>query len=119
MAAWPSNFPEPLLEGYGFKPDENVIRTDFEAGAARQRRRFTAIGKRVRAAFLFDSDALMDTFREFWRDDIEDGAAWFEMGLPLGAGLTTLGVRFVGVYEAHPLGGGLWRVSGEIETEPT
>ena len=117
MATWPSNFPEPLLEGYGFRPDENVIRTDFEGGAARQRRRFTAIGKRVRATFLFETDALLDAFLAFWRDDIEDGAAWFELDLPLGTGTTTLDVRFVGVYEATPAGAGLWRVSGELETE--
>ncbi len=38
---FPKRLPYPTVEGYSIRPDEAIIRTDMEAGPARQRRRYT------------------------------------------------------------------------------
>lgn len=43
MADWPASLPPPLVNGAGYTPQENTIRTQMVAGAAKMRRRFTAV----------------------------------------------------------------------------
>ena len=39
--SWPTTLPLPTVEGYGIRSGEAILRTEMEAGPARQRRRFT------------------------------------------------------------------------------
>lgn len=117
MPTWPSTLPEPLLEPYAITPNDNAIRTDFEQGNSRARRRATANRERIAVEFLFETAAQMATFRTFWRTTLSDGVAWFDLPIDLGSGTVTLSVHFTQPYSAKPLGAGLWRVAAEIETE--
>ena len=38
---FPKTLPYPTVQGYAIKPGEAIVRTEMEAGPARQRRRYT------------------------------------------------------------------------------
>lgn len=119
MPSWPETLPEPLLDGFSVTPNDNALRTDFEQGNSRVRRRYTAVRSGVTIGWLFETDAQMAEFVEFWKDELLDGTEWFDISLNLGAGRATQYLRFMKPYSSVPLGGGLWRVSGEVETGAT
>lgn len=75
MATWPSTLPEPLAPGYGLDAGEATVRTDMDGGAARVRRRCTAIPDKVSLKFLL-TEAQMVIFRAFYDADMQQGAAW-------------------------------------------
>ena len=43
MAVWPSTLPLPEQEGYNEAQANNILRTTMDAGAPKQRRRYTAV----------------------------------------------------------------------------
>ena len=53
---WPDRLPLPTLEGYGVQPGEAVLRTEMEAGPARQRRRFTDVPSRIAVRWVLRPD---------------------------------------------------------------
>jgi hypothetical protein len=122
MATWPSTLPSPSYDGYALSPVSQVIRTDMEVGAARQRRRTSARQDKVAVTWKF-TDAQMTIFRA-WFDDATNGAAggsgWFTISLAVGAtGLTSMFARFVGGEFKADLHGGLnWLVSANLEVQP-
>lgn len=117
MPAWPNTLPNPSVEGYSIDTIDQTVRTDFEFGAQRVRRRSAARLDRVKLAWKF-TDAEMATFRT-WFDSATDaagGSAWFSVSLPVGeTGLDTKDARFVGPWQATSLPGLLWSVSAELE----
>ena len=44
---FPKTLPYPTVQGYAIKPGEAIVRTEMEAGPARQRRRYTQTPSRV------------------------------------------------------------------------
>ena len=60
LQIWPVAFPLPKLASYNVMPDNAVLRTQVEGGAARQRNIFTQVPTRVSANFIFDNDNLLD-----------------------------------------------------------
>ncbi len=40
---WPDTLPLPTVQGYAVQPEDAILRTEMEAGLARQRRRFTNV----------------------------------------------------------------------------
>lgn len=113
MAAWPSNLRAPVV-GYGVKPVAAFIRTDMEAGAPRQRKRFTAVPHNLSLSWRFTAAQMAD-FRTFFNTTINRGTDWFTMTLDAGSGLTSYDVRFVAPYESTLLSGVNWAVSGQVE----
>lgn len=114
MATWPGQLPPPTLSGYGGEPAQAFLRTDFEAGAARQRRRFTDAPETLTLTWKFTAIE-MATFRAFWRTDLGMGAAWCSMTLDLGEGLTAHSTRFIKPYQYRALPGMNWLVSADVE----
>lgn len=119
MATWPATLPRPTVSGYQLAPVDQTVRTDMEAGLARQRRRTAARNDQISVLWLFD-DAEMAAFRA-WFDDAAQaagGAAWFT-SLPLATGdggvVTSQEARFVGTYTADALPGLLWQVNARLE----
>ncbi len=53
---WPDRLPLPTIEGYGISPGEAILRTEMEAGPARQRRRFTDVPSRIAARWVLWPD---------------------------------------------------------------
>lgn len=89
----------------------------MEAGAARQRKRFTSVPEDVTLNWIFTS-AEMAIFRTFFNTDINLGTDWFTMNLDIGAGDVSYDVRFKdpkNAYEAVLMRGMWWNVKGLLE----
>lgn len=114
MSAWPSTLPLPTLQGYGVKPDAAFVRTDMDAGAARQRRRYTAPPSRLSVAWVFTA-AQMASFKTFYETTLDLGSGWFTLDINAGAGLASKDCRFVEPYQASLSGNGVWAVSATLE----
>jgi len=75
MATWPTTLPVPMLEGYELESGDPTARSDMESGPARVRRRFTAAPDEISLSVLLTEEQ-MNTFRDFWKNDWYQGAAW-------------------------------------------
>ncbi|MDO8604933.1 MAG: hypothetical protein Q7R40_00220 [Phaeospirillum sp.] len=106
--SWPSRLPLPTFEGYGIEPQDAVSRTDMEAGAARQRRRFTAVPTRIPVRWRFSANEFA-LFEAWFHWMAEDAAGWFAISLLGGIGMVAHEARFLGgssPYKAQPRRGG-------------
>lgn len=69
----------------------------------------------ARITWLF-TDAQGQAFEAWWRDQLVDGAQWFQVLLKTPLGVTPHLCRFTGPYEGPSLvGPNLWTYSGELE----
>jgi hypothetical protein len=71
---WPDTLPTPLGPGYQLSPADPFLRTEMEAGEARQRRLTFARRDRIQAVWRFDG-AEFEAFRAWFED-----AAWSRAG---------------------------------------
>lgn len=115
MAIWPTQLPDPLLTGYGLEPQPAFIRTDMDAGPARQRRRFTQAPTEIAAQFTL-TESQMAIFEGWFEHRIESGAAWFDAPINNGLGITIVECRFIEPWRSQPAGSGLHVVSVRWET---
>ena len=113
-ARWPDRLPLPTLEGYGIQPGEAILRTEMEAGPARQRRRFTQVPSRIAVRWVLRPDQFA-LFEAWYRWAAAEGGAWFEMDLLGGLGMTPQEARFTRQFDARPYRGRLWEVTSELE----
>ena len=114
MIAWPETLPLPTVEGYGIQPGDAILRTEMEAGPARQRRRFTQVPSRVSVRWIMRCDQFA-LFEAWYRWQAKEGGAWFEIELLGGLGLLTQEARFTRQFQAQLLGGTLWEIRSELE----
>jgi hypothetical protein len=117
--SWPDKLPLPTFEGYGIEPQDGVLRTEMEAGPARQRRRFTQVPSRIPVRWSF-TQWEFGIFESWYKWKGMEGAVWFSMDLLGGLGLVTHEARFVGngssPYKATPTRGGPGRGARWIVT---
>lgn len=112
---FPTTLPGMSMKSYSLKPMNNVIRTEMESGPARTRRRYVSVPTDVTVQWRF-SLAELQTFQDFYRNSIYDGAAWFNIKIVDGRGEGTYLARFKEPYEAvteareH-----LWMVNATLE----
>ena len=115
---WPDILPKPTFDGYGLEPMDAVLRTEMEAGPARQRRRFTHVPTRIAVRWRFSANQ-MAIFESWFVHKAEAGAVWFEMELLSGQGLVVHEARFFGSgsnpYKAIPYRSGHWLVTSSLE----
>lgn len=111
---WPTVLPKPLRAGYKIQPKPNVLRSDMEQGAARQRRRSTATMTDLPAGFVLDQWQLM-IFEGWLEHRHQHGVVWFSIDLVGGMGTQSHEARFKGDVEIAALGGGIWSVTGTLE----
>jgi len=76
---WPSTLPLPTVQGYGVQPGEAILRTEMEAGLARQRRRFTDVPTKVSVRWIMRRDQYA-IFEGWYRWHAREGASWFTNG---------------------------------------
>jgi len=114
MIAWSETLPLPTVEGYGIQPGDAILRTEMEAGPARQRRRFTQVPSRVSVRWIMRRDQFA-LFEAWYRWQAKEGGAWFEIELLGGLGLLTQEARFTRQFQAQLLGGTLWEIRSELE----
>ncbi len=115
MAEWPNTIPQkPLAEGYSSMPQDNVLRSQVDAGPEKRRRRFTARSEFITCEWDFTA-AEYTTFKAFFEDDTFDGSIEFEFPHPE-TGLT-VDAAFREPYEAEPRAD-RWHVFTELELLP-
>ena len=114
MASWPSTLPAPLVSAFSLEPLQAFLRTQMDAGAARQRRRFSVTPTTV--PFVVDlSQYNLATFEAWYHFEISDGAGWFTINLRNGLGVVSCEARFSEPYKAINNDVMFWRVSGKLE----
>jgi len=111
---WPETLPLPTVEGYGIQPGEAILRTEMEAGPARQRRRFTQTPSRVTVRWVMRREQFA-LFEAWYRWQAKEGGEWFGIDLLGGLGLLQQEARFTRQFEARIFAGVLWEVRSELE----
>jgi len=112
---WPSEkLPSPTIQGYGISPGEAILRTEMEAGPARQRRRFTQVPSRINVRWVMTQEQFA-VFEAWYRFQAKEGAEWFLIELKGGLGLLAQEARFTRQFQARVYAGVLWEVSSELE----
>ena len=112
---WPSTLPLPTVQGYGVQPGEAILRTEMEAGLARQRRRFTDVPTKVSVRWIMRRDQYA-IFEGWYRWHAREGASWFAITLLGGLGLLEQEARFTRQFASRLLAGGtLWEITSELE----
>ena len=84
----------PLVAGYSEQPDDVVLRTEFEVGAARQRRTTTQHTKRITMKFRFTKTQYAK-FAGWSRLCADSGARWFWINLDSELGIVPHEARFL------------------------
>ncbi|WP_339862523.1 hypothetical protein [Thalassospira alkalitolerans] len=111
---WPEILPLPTVQGYGIRPGEAILRTEMEAGPARQRKRFTQVPSRISVRWLMKREQFA-LFEAWYRWHAKEGGEWFEIPLLGGIGLVDHEARFTRQFEAKLVGGVLWEIASELE----
>ncbi|MBF0354974.1 MAG: hypothetical protein HQL43_07050 [Alphaproteobacteria bacterium] len=112
--SWPTTLPLPTVQGYGIRPNEAILRTEMEAGPARQRKRFTNVPTRIAVRWLMKREQFA-LFEAWYRWEAKEGGEWFEIPLLGGLGLVTHEARFTRQFDAKLVGGVLWEIASELE----
>lgn len=112
---WPQTLPLPTVQGYVVQPGDSILRTEMEAGLARQRRRFTDVPTKVSVRWIMRRDQYA-IFEGWYRWHAKEGANWFAITLLGGLGLLEQEARFTRQFSSRLLAGGtLWEVTSELE----
>ena len=111
---WPATLPLPTVQGYGIRPGEAILRTEMEAGPARQRKRFTQVPTRIAVRWVMRREQFA-LFEAWYRWRAKEGGEWFEIPLLGGLGLVTHQARFTRQFDAKLMGGVLWEIASELE----
>jgi len=116
MATWPATLPQ-VLQVSGFEETLGAftIRTQMDAGPAKQRRRFTAAPRPVTGSITVDADG-WDDFVEFYETTLEGGSLSFDWVKPGTATPATF--RFTAPPSRTAFGGDIYIVSMQLEILP-
>jgi hypothetical protein len=106
-----------LFEGYAQRRESALLRTDMEYGPPKQAKIKSLVMITRQASFHLASRIDFQSFEDWYRDDINEGASWFFMNDPVSN--TQITARFVGGgYNATPMTADLenWKIAVEIES---
>ena len=112
--SWPGTLPLPTIDCYGIRPGEAILRTEMEAGPARQRRRYTQVPSRITVRWVLRREQFA-LFEAWYRWTAKEGGEWFEIDLLGGLGLLPQDARFTRQFDARIVAGILWEVRSELE----
>ena len=103
----------PVVDGITYTSQENVIRSQMDAGIAKTRRRFTSVPEDVSFVLLLDR-AQVQTLQDFAAITLKDVLPfdWREFRKP---DTTTVVYRFKSRPSFTPIYSGLWRTTVELE----
>lgn len=112
---YPAGLPRGRHSGRSYQLISPLLRSDLVSGRAIQRRRFTSVPQGANINWLF-SDVQGQAFEAWWRDQLIDGAQWFECQLDTPMGYADYTCRFTDVYKGPSRAGpNLWAYSAELE----
>ncbi len=109
---WPDELPGVKLSGLSAKFQNPVIRTEMDAGPAKQRLRYTAVPKLFTCTITVPEDK-RQVFEAFWQDTLGYGTLRFNMHDPMTG--TVKEFRFTDVYNEVYGDDGLCTVSMPLE----
>lgn len=113
---YPSSLPWPVKEGYAFEDVDTFSRTTMVSGRAAQRMLFDFVPSIVSVTWVFTSDGEASAFRSWFRERIDNGAAWFNMPLKTPIGEKHYICRFATMPKGPDmLGPCSWQVSARLE----
>lgn len=113
---YPSCLPMPQADGHSYQHASPFVRTDMATGRAKQRRRFSSVPTTASFTFLMSNNEFA-AFEAWFRDQLNDGANWFNMNAytPLGPN-TPVVCRFMEMYSAFSAFGTThWEFSVKLE----
>ena len=113
---WPSRFPLPSLNRFTTRPGNALLRTEMEAGPARQRRQFTQNPAQIDVEWRVDR-VTFGMIESWFRHYLHDGANWFLIKLWSGNAMEDHRVRFTAPYTAQPLSNALIIINAELEVD--
>lgn len=111
---WPVTLPPPTVDGYAVKPGDAILRTDMEAGLARQRRRFTDVPSVIVVRWVMTRNQFA-VFEAWYKLYAKEGAEFFDIDLLGGIGMTTHNARFTQQFDAKLVNGNLWEITSQLE----
>lgn len=116
MATFPS-YAKLLFEGYSQKRESALLRTEMEYGPPKQAKIKSTIMLTRSAKIYLSSKADYVLFEEWYSQDINEGASWFNFTDPVSN--QTIQARFVGGgYTAAPMSASMeqWQLEANIES---
>ena len=111
---FPKTLPYPTVNDYSIHPEEAIVRTDMEAGPARQRRRYTQTPSKITVKWVMNREQFA-VFEAWYRYYAKEGAEWFNIVLLGGIGLIEQDARFTKQFTASLKNGYLWEIISELE----
>ena len=106
-----------LVDGYAQKRESALLRTEMEYGPPKQAKVKSRVMVTRSAKLYIATKANFQLFENWYRNDINEGASWFDMTDPVSG--ATVNARFVGGgYTSTPMTADLenWQISAEIES---
>ncbi len=113
IPVWPAGVP--LLEGFGREPKDPFTRTEMDSGMARTRRRFRVFPITVSVSFFLTREQY-DLYYDFCVNDINGYSDWFMVVIDGPDGCVQKRCRWMGTPHEERIGGGHWKVVGQVET---
>ncbi|MCY1440779.1 hypothetical protein D9M71_570640 [compost metagenome] len=114
MPKYPDSLPRPLKADRAFEMIDPLVATPFDSGQTRWDRRFTDVPTETPVSFIFN-DAQCQAFQAWYRDQLADGALWFDMPLRSPIGRRDEQCHFVRGYSGpRRLGFDRWRVEAML-----
>jgi hypothetical protein len=115
MATFPATLPAPLISSYAEQRQNQVLRTEMDAGIPKVRRRFTAALTNLQVSWVL-TDTQLSTLETFFVTTLLGGATAFDWTHPrTGAAVSA---RFVEPYAIKALRPDLFEVSAKVEVLP-
>lgn len=112
---FPTNLPGVLTTQYSFVAKPMTVRTEFESGYARVRRKTMRTPFEVEVSWRFTPFQLA-VFEQFYDVDLMGGIAWFDIKLFTGLGESTHVARFKERYRVETIAREkAWSVTATLE----
>jgi len=114
---WPAHvFGYPQMRGYGYRDQDNRIRTEVEAGPAQVRQMFRQVPSDFSVSIIMPT-AVFGLFESWYRLKLDDGTAWFDGPIETGEGIAIHTIRFKQQYQAQRHGPSRYIVTANWEAE--
>lgn len=114
LKQYPSVLPAPLKGDRSFQMVDPLVSSASENGQTRWDRRFTDVPTATPVSWIL-SDLECLAFESWYRDEIRDGADWFEMPLRTPKGRDVEECHFVSGYSGPARSGyDRWRIEAQI-----
>jgi hypothetical protein len=116
MATLPS-YVKILFQDYSQRRESALLRTEMESGPPKQAKVRSRVMLTRAAKLYLSSKADFQSFETWYRENLDEGALWFDMTDPVSG--STIEARFVGGgYTATPMSAAmqLWQVEVNIES---